>query len=53
MHNSFLQFGRANVLINVTAQVISPPSMTGGSLLPWKLVKITVKNLTAEVNHVS
>ena len=43
---------RANVNINVSAEVITPPTLPDGGKLPWKLVRIDVKNLTVKVRHV-
>lgn len=47
MCHLYLQSARANVNMTISAEVVSLPPVT--SSLPWRLVRVDVKNLSVQV----
>ncbi|XP_046544822.1 uncharacterized protein LOC124255031 [Haliotis rubra] len=52
VENQFLfQSAKADVDIEVAANVLSPQALSDGAQLPWKLVRVDIKRLKLEVDH--
>ncbi|XP_067678747.1 uncharacterized protein [Haliotis asinina] len=52
VENRFLfKSAKADVDIEVAANVLSPQALSDGAQLPWKLVRVDVKQLKLEVDH--
>ncbi|XP_071119311.1 uncharacterized protein [Haliotis cracherodii] len=52
VENQFLfQSAKADVDIEVAAKILSPQMLSDGAQLPWKLVRVDIKQLKLKVDH--